>query len=164
MKTDFFQLFLNISSKSQLYFPIWILIVLMYLTWDSKDKLKMYSKSKIVLTYYCLNKLFYVLCALKMFANSRISKVFFWSLEQFFLFRKSEQFWTNKIPLIICHFHLIRIKSLIDASPMDGIMSIRMSAGGTDYMNGDNLIRWTEVFLLPCVLITCFHESWIFYL
>jgi len=41
------------------------------------------------------------------------------------------------------------IKSLIDDSPMDGIMSIRMSAGGTDYMNGDNLIRWTEVFLLP---------------
>jgi len=41
------------------------------------------------------------------------------------------------------------IKSLIDASPMDGITSIRMSAGGTDYMSGDHLIRWTEVFLLP---------------
>ena len=32
---------------------------------------------------------------------------------------------------------------------MDGIMSIRMSTGGTDYMSGDHLIRWTEVFLLP---------------
>ena len=32
---------------------------------------------------------------------------------------------------------------------MDGILSIRMSAGGTDYMSGDHLIRWTEVFLLP---------------
>ena len=32
---------------------------------------------------------------------------------------------------------------------MDGITSIRMSAGGTDYMSGDHLIRWTEVFLLP---------------
>ena len=32
---------------------------------------------------------------------------------------------------------------------MDGVMSIRMSAGGTDYMSGDHLIRWTEVFLLP---------------
>ena len=40
-------------------------------------------------------------------------------------------------------------KSLIDASQMDGITSIRMSAGGTDYMSGDHLIRWTEVFLLP---------------
>jgi MAD (mothers against decapentaplegic) interacting protein len=32
---------------------------------------------------------------------------------------------------------------------MDGVMSIRMSSGGTDYMSGNHLIRWTEVFLLP---------------
>ena len=37
VKTDFSQLFLNVS-KSQLFFPIWILIVLMYFTWDSRDK------------------------------------------------------------------------------------------------------------------------------
>ena len=32
---------------------------------------------------------------------------------------------------------------------MDGITSIRMSAGGTDFISGRNLIRWTEVFLMP---------------
>lgn len=32
---------------------------------------------------------------------------------------------------------------------MDGIMSIRMNAGGTDYVSGQHLIRWTEVFLIP---------------
>ena len=32
---------------------------------------------------------------------------------------------------------------------MDGIVSIRMSAGGTDFISGHNLIRWTEVFLMP---------------
>ena len=32
---------------------------------------------------------------------------------------------------------------------MDGIVSIRMSAGGTDFISGRNLIRWTEVFLMP---------------
>ena len=63
----------------------------------------------------------------------------------------------NNVRVYVHNAHIC--KSLIDASPMDGIMSIRMSAGGTDYMNGDNLIRWTEVFLLPCVLVTCFHES-----
>ena len=32
---------------------------------------------------------------------------------------------------------------------MDGIVSIRMSAGGTDFISGRHLIRWTEVFLMP---------------
>ena len=122
----------------------------------SRDRLKTHSKSKIVLTHHCLNKLFYVLCDLNFFSNSQILKVF---ITRTIFSLESQNNFGNKIPLIICHFHLIRIKSLIDASPMDGIMSIRMSAGGTDYMNGDNLIRWTEVFLLPCVLITCFNES-----
>lgn len=41
------------------------------------------------------------------------------------------------------------IKSVIDGTPMDGVTSVRMHAAGTDYMSGDHLIRWTEVFLLP---------------
>jgi len=41
------------------------------------------------------------------------------------------------------------IKSHIDDMAMDGIVSIRMSAGGTDFISGRNLIRWTEVFLMP---------------
>lgn len=32
---------------------------------------------------------------------------------------------------------------------MDGIVSIRMSTGGTDFTSTDHLIRWTEVFMLP---------------
>ena len=143
----------------------------MYLIWEkSRDNLKnriLNQKLCWPITVWINFSMYFVISNILQILES-----FSWSLEQFFLFRKSEQFWKqNKIPtvvklipLIICHFHLIRIKSLIDASPMDGIMSIRMSAGGTDYMNGDNLIRWTEVFLLPCVLVTCFHESWIFYI
>ena len=41
------------------------------------------------------------------------------------------------------------IKSLIDGSALDGVVSIRMTAGGTDFASGNNLVRWTEVFLLP---------------
>ena len=41
------------------------------------------------------------------------------------------------------------IKSLIDGSALDGVVSIRMSAGGTDFASGNHLVRWTEVFLLP---------------
>lgn len=41
------------------------------------------------------------------------------------------------------------IKSMIDGSPMDGIMSIRIKGTSQDYTNGDHCIRWTELFLLP---------------
>ena len=49
----------NIFSKSQLFVPIWILIVLKYSIWESsRNKLKNHSVSSIVLTFHCLNKLF----------------------------------------------------------------------------------------------------------
>ena len=43
------------------------------------------------------------------------------------------------------------IKSLIDGSALDGVVSIRMGTGGmgTDFASNDHLVRWTEVFLLP---------------
>ena len=46
-------------------------------------------------------------------------------------------------------FYVFSIKSHVDGTAMDGISSIRMSAGGTDFISGRNLIRWTEVFLMP---------------
>ena len=32
---------------------------------------------------------------------------------------------------------------------MDGILSMKMSSGATDFISGKHVIRWTEVFLLP---------------
>ena len=44
-------------SKSQYFFPIWILVFPMYLIWKtSRNKLKKHSISKFVLTFHCSNK------------------------------------------------------------------------------------------------------------
>ena len=77
------------------FFPIWILIVLMYWIWEtSRNKSKKYSVEKIVLTFHRLNKLFWWsqrFC--KFSAFSLEFQKFFLITRTIFSHSRSEQFW-----------------------------------------------------------------------
>ena len=78
-----FYLFLDVS-KSQQFFPIWILIVHIYHIWETSRKSILLLK--IVLTFHCLNKL--QILGLQ----PGISKVFL-DFKNNFSHSRSEQFW-----------------------------------------------------------------------
>ena len=88
-----FYLFLHVS-RSQLFSPIWILIVQMHWIWEtSRNKLKNNYVSKIIRTFHGLNKLFHWsqnFCKLLAF-SFKFQKIF--SITRFFSHRRSEQFW-----------------------------------------------------------------------
>ncbi len=50
---------------------------------------------------------------------------------------------------IFFNFPFDRVKSHVDGKDMDGILSMKMNNGGTDFITGKHVIRWTEVFILP---------------
>ena len=96
--SNFSCVFLNPNN----FFPICIIIVLIYYIWEiSRNKLKRILLPKIVLTFHCLNKLFswsQIFCKFSAFSFSR-------SLEQCFLTEGQNNF-GNKIPFLCNHYLL----------------------------------------------------------
>ena len=81
--TECFSNFSCMFLNPNIFFSIWILIVLIYNTWEtSRNKLKKHSFTlKIVPTFHCLNKLFQ--WSQKVFSITRT----------IFAHSRSEQFW-----------------------------------------------------------------------
>ena len=84
--------------KSQYFFPIWILIVIIYWIWEtSRNNLKSILLPKIVLTFQRFTVWINCSSDLKTFAYSRPSasnfKSFFLITWKFYSHSKAEQFW-----------------------------------------------------------------------
>ena len=97
----FLKLFLHVS-KSQYFFPIWILIVLIYYIWEtSRNKSKKHSVTKNCSDLLLFKQIVLVISIfLKILGlHPRISNFFSQSLEQFFL-RVGQNNFGNKIPFL----------------------------------------------------------------
>ena len=88
----FLKLFLHVS-KSQYFFPIWILIVLIYYIWEtSRNKLKKHSVTKNCADLFLFKHIVQVINC-KFSAHSLEFQKLFSITRTIFSYSRSEQFW-----------------------------------------------------------------------